>query len=50
MSRRDFNFFCLWIAGFVVFIVNLKRENYKYQIDFFAITHITIITINYQIM
>lgn len=32
------------------FVMNLKRENYRYQIEFFALTHLAILNINLQIM
>ena len=36
--------------GLMIFVINLRRENYRYQIEFFGLTHLAMININFQIM
>lgn len=50
LARRDFIAFVLWTIGFVGFVTVLRQGYYKYQVTSFAMTHVTILTVNLQLM
>eukprot|EP01137_Pigoraptor_chileana_P036646 Opistho-2@32593 len=44
-AHHRFISFCLYMSGFVLFVLSLKRGHYKFQFGQFAWTHITLLLI-----
>lgn len=44
-AHHRFISFALYIIGFVLFVVNLKKGHYKFQFSQFAWTHMTLLMV-----
>lgn len=47
-THHRFISFCLYLAGLIMFVVNLKKGHYKFQFNQFGLTHMTLLLVIFQ--